>query len=108
MRKSPGENAGALVTKDRNSGGCVQKPRRTDPPGLDGEVKVRFAPALFGHETTLGTESNGQDALVLGCVAASRTQALRLAERDRLPLECGLNAGVLHINCETEACHGIP
>jgi hypothetical protein len=51
----------------------IAKPRRTHPPGLDGEVEVRSALALFGYEAALGAEGDGQDALVLGEIAARRT-----------------------------------
>src|SRR5262245_33486458 len=86
----------------------AQKPRPTHPPGLDAEVKVRSALALFGHEGALGAERDGQDALVLGSVESRGTQPLCLTERDRLPVERSLNARVLHVNRETEARHGIP
>ena len=66
MRKSPGENAGTRVKAFG-----VQSPDGLVRRGLI--VKARFAPALFGHEATLGAKRDGQDALVLGCVGASRT-----------------------------------
>src|SRR4051812_14943845 len=65
-------------------------------------------PSIARCESALSAEHGGEDTLVLGKVAASRTCALRLAERDRLPLERGLNAGVLHVNREPEASHRIP
>src|SRR6267142_6444328 len=64
--------------------------------------------SLARCEGTLSAERHGQDALVLGGVGAGRTQAHGLAERDRLPLERGLDARVLHINREPEASHRIP
>src|SRR6185295_10588794 len=60
------------------------------------------------RERTLSAEHHGQNALVLGRVDAGRTQTLRLAERERLPVHRSLNARVLHVNCETEASHRIP
>src|SRR5262249_32309781 len=39
---------------------------------------------------------------------SGRTQALCLAERDRLPVKCSLDARVLHVNGKTEARDWIP
>jgi len=59
--------------------------------------------ALFGYEVALGAEHDRQDAVVLGRVGSGRTRALRLVERDRLPVEPGFDAGVEHVDRETEA-----
>src|SRR5436309_1342723 len=59
-------------------------------------------------EGALSAEHDGENAVVLGRVGPGRTRALRLAERDRLPVEQGLDARVHHVDRETEARHGIP
>src|SRR5262249_29784633 len=64
--------------------------------------------SVAGREGALGAESDGEDALVLGRVGASWTRTLRLGERDRLPVEVGLDAGVENVNRETEATHRVP
>src|SRR5215510_219517 len=56
------------------------------PPGFDGETSLRAA--LFaGREGALSAEHHGEDAVVLGRIGAGRTCALRLVERERLPVE---------------------
>src|SRR5256885_6481630 len=70
---------------------------------------LRCAQTSFARcEGTLSAEHGGEDALVLGSIVAGRTQALRLAERERLSVERRLDASVLHINREAEASHWIP
>src|SRR5215510_6117330 len=71
-------------------------------------VKRAKVKSLFRNERTLSAERYSQNTLVLGRVEAARTQALRLAERDLLPLEPGLDARVEHVNREAEASHRIP
>src|SRR5262245_4015407 len=71
-------------------------------------VKRAKVKSLLGNERTLSAECYSQDALVLGGVDSGRTQALRLAERDLLPVERCFNARVDHINREAEASHWIP
>jgi hypothetical protein len=50
-------------------------------------VKRAEVKSLFARENPLCAEHHRHNALVLGRVEAGRTQALRLAERHRLPVE---------------------
>src|SRR5215510_15654826 len=60
------------------------------------------------REGALSPERYGEDAVVLGEVGAGRTCALRLVERERLPFEPSLHAGVEHVDGKTEASHRVP
>src|SRR5262245_49305696 len=70
--------------------------------------RLRVVWLFGGRKRALSAEGNRQDTIVLGRVEAGWTCALRLSEGDRLPVEPGLDAGVEHVNRETEARHRIP
>src|SRR5262245_33418415 len=79
------------------------------PPANGGtNVSHQRKESISAREAALGAEYDRDDALVLGRVDAGRTCALGLVERDRLSFERGLDAGVEHVNCKTEACHRVP
>src|SRR4029077_5119931 len=72
-------------------------------------LSLRLEPLLAACcEGPYSTEAEGDDALLLGEIAARRTQALSLTERHRLPVECGFDAGIEHLNRQPEARHGVP
>src|SRR5215467_7014857 len=84
-----------------------EKPRRSDPPGFDGETSALVC--LFGgHEGALGAECHGQNAKVFSRVIARRACTLRLAERDRLSGERSIDLRPEHVDCEAEARHRVP
>src|SRR5262249_1896754 len=79
--------------------------------GADGETRqggLKRLSSLAGDEGPLRAEVHRQDAQVLGGIGARRTRTLRLAERDRLPVERGLHLGPHHVNREPEACDRVP
>src|SRR5262245_50419167 len=79
------------------------------PPASRGSnVSLQLAISITGGEGAHGTEPDGDDALVLGGVEAGRTQALRLAERHRLPIKRGFDAGIEHLNRQPPPRHGVP
>src|SRR6476660_4187871 len=65
--------------------------------------RAKVKPSFARCEGPIRTESHRQDALVLRQIAAGRTQARRLAERHRLPVERCLDTRVSHVNRKTEA-----
>src|SRR5262249_46149268 len=71
-------------------------------------VSLQSGESVAGGEGALGTERDGEDAIVLGEVGSGRTCALRLAEGDRLSVKRGLDLCPLHVDCEPETGDRVP
>src|SRR5262245_20846936 len=84
------------------AGGGTRRPSRGSNVSRQGKESVS------GHEAALGGEYARDDALILGRIEAGGTCTLGLGERDQLSVERGLDAGVEHVNRETEASDRVP